>query len=91
MAARDDPADRLLAVLMRDELAARRTARQAPAVADLTRRVADLEKQLEREQARNEGLKLGINQLSAELDRLREQARDRPVEHRGSPTSPICG
>ena len=49
MAAHDDPADRLLAVLMRDELAARRAAHQAPAVADLTRRVADLEKQLERE------------------------------------------
>lgn len=55
-----------------DELAARRVTSRDTVVAMLGGRVAELERQLEREQARNEGLQLGIDQLSAQLRRLRD-------------------
>jgi len=55
-----------------DELAARRVTSRDAVVAMLSGRVAELEQQLEREQARNEGLQLGIDQLSSQLRRLRD-------------------
>lgn len=70
MSAGDEPTDRLLPALTAGAQAGTSSAAKTET---LKRRIAQLEHQLTREHARNEGLKIGIEQLSGELQRLRDQ------------------